>query len=298
MFLIFLNYALLASTFLCNKLLVGSIPPFSLTGLSNILGGSILCSYAYFKQRSGIKDFFNASSLIYLLPVALCVTFGATALRMYALSNLSSFKVTFFSTLDPFITALLCYILRSEKLSWMQLLGMTVAAGGSACLFADSLMAEGGFATAALIPLLAAFGAIVVNRYGWILAQDFMNTRGWNMPKVIAISMLMGGSLSLGSALLMKELPLSLAWPTVLPMLAYAVIVNNVICSSTYGFLLKKYSVTFLSLAEFLGPLFVALYGWLFLGESVSTSFFISIALVALGLFMFSKSAAKQLLAE
>ena len=298
MFLVFLNYALLASTFLCNKLLVSSIPPFSLTGLSNILGGAILSSHAYFTRRESLKSYVSVSSLIYLLPVALCITFGATALRMYALSNLCSFKVTFFSTLDPFITALLCYILKSEKLNWKQLAGMALAAGGSVFLLADALLADNGLVSVAALPLIAAFGAIVVNRYGWILAQNFMATNGWNISTIIALSMLMGGSLSLGPALFMKELPLVIVWSTVLPMLVYAVIVNNVICSSTYGFLLKRYSITFLSLAEFLGPLFVALYGWLLLGEKISVSFFISLILVATGLLVFSKSATKQLIAE
>jgi drug/metabolite transporter (DMT)-like permease len=56
-----------------------------------------------------------------------------------------------------------------------------------------------------------------------------------------------------------------------------------------YGYLLKKYTATFLAFAGFLGPLFSAFYGWLFLSEVITWHFYLSAVLVFAGLYMFYK---------
>ena len=65
------------------------------------------------------------------------------------------------------------------------------------------------------------------------------------------------------------------------------ILIANIICYNLYGYLLSRYSPTFLSFAGFMTPLFAAFLGWLFLGEQVTWHFFATIGFVILGLYLF-----------
>ena len=73
------------------------------------------------------------------------------------------------------------------------------------------------------------------------------------------------------------------------------IIVSNFICYNLYGYLLKRYSATFISFAGFVTPLFTALFGWYYLGETITASFYISAAIVFVGLFMFYQEELKEI---
>ena len=67
------------------------------------------------------------------------------------------------------------------------------------------------------------------------------------------------------------------------------ILVANIIFYNFYGFLLKKYTPTFLSLVGLLCPLFTAFLGWIFLGETVTWIFFASLVIIMLGAYIFYK---------
>jgi drug/metabolite transporter (DMT)-like permease len=64
------------------------------------------------------------------------------------------------------------------------------------------------------------------------------------------------------------------------------ILISNLICYNLYGWLLKRFTATFLSFAGLTTPLFAALFGWLILQETVSWTFFLSVAIISLGLWL------------
>lgn len=290
MFDIFINYALLASTFSFNKVLLHTLPPLFLAGITELTGGILLAIYLYI--RGSLSRIFTKENIIHLIPIALCITYGAAILRLYALCNLASFKMCFFSSFDPFISALLCYVIKKQKLSSMQLIGMTIATLGSLPMLLCNTAAGTGFGMSLFsLPVLAAIGTIVINRIGWIFADDLLKAGILTSIEMTAALLLIGGSLSLGTACIYGEAAASyvvIGSYSLIAMLIYVIIINNVVCSSLYTNLVKRYDVTLLSLSEFLTPLFVAFYGWLFLHEQVNWVFFVSAGLVGVGLTIFS----------
>ena len=75
--------------------------------------------------------------------------------------------------------------------------------------------------------------------------------------------------------------------PDFLLNLIAVVLISNIVCYNLYGYLLKKYTATFVSFAGFMGPLFTALYGWILLGETVTWHFYASSIIVFIGLYFF-----------
>jgi drug/metabolite transporter (DMT)-like permease len=60
------------------------------------------------------------------------------------------------------------------------------------------------------------------------------------------------------------------------------------------SYLLQYYTVTFLMFLTLVDPLYVALYGWLFIGERVSWYFFVSVLMLFFGLYLFYKEELKH----
>jgi drug/metabolite transporter (DMT)-like permease len=59
------------------------------------------------------------------------------------------------------------------------------------------------------------------------------------------------------------------------------------ICYNLYGYLLRRFSATFMSFAGLTTPLFTALFGWIFLGEVASPAFYLSFSILSVGLLLF-----------
>ncbi len=281
-----------ASTFSFNKLLLNVLPPFFLAGISALGGSILLLSSLYYKGTLG--SVLNRRMLFVIVPLALCITYAAGMLKFYALSCLSSFHVAFFSALDPFLTALLCYTLRGQRLTSLQIIGIILASVGSLPLFLNSASqytAEGLHTGFPLLPLLAALGYIIINRYGWIRMTEVAASGNYSVSQIVSLMTFIGALFSLGTSAVTELYCTSFSCLfsfSLLGMLGYVMVISTLVCSQAYTSLLKDYSVTFLSLTEFLTPLFVALYGWLFLHERVTWHFFVSALLVIVGLFIFS----------
>ena len=68
---------------------------------------------------------------------------------------------------------------------------------------------------------------------------------------------------------------------------AALIVMANFIAFPLYSYLLKFYTVTFMSFAGFLCPLFGAIIGYLMLGETVTLTMIIGFVAVTAGLYLF-----------
>ena len=133
--------------------------------------------------------------------------------------------------------------------------------------------------------------AAVLGCYGWILLRELVKNYNCSFFFANGFSMLLGGSIALIHSFLTEEwnpIPVT-NLPAFLSLAFLVMIISNFLAYNIYGYLLKKYTATFLSFAGFITPLFSALFGFIFLGEVVSNSFWISSAIVFFGLYLFSR---------
>lgn len=245
--------------------------------------------YQYVTDRTKFR--FHRQHIWRLLRLALFNIYLTNVFEFWGLQYLTSFKTCFIYSLSPFISALVSFIILSETLTWKKWIGLTIGLLG----FLPTLLTENGsealaghfwlFSWAELAVITGVFSSV----YGWILLRQLVSENNYTPFMANGLSMLLGGSMALGHSFLTES------WnPTpvteFLPFFECAlllIIISNLIAYNLYGFLLKRYSATFMSFAGLTTPIFCALFGWFFLKETVSWSFFVSGTIVFSGLLIF-----------
>ena len=116
---------------------------------------------------------------------------------------------------------------------------------------------------------IALIAAVFSSVYGWILFKKIINEFEYTPIMANGISMMIGGCLALTHSYMSGEswspIPvISGQYAAFIECAFWMTIIPNVICYNLYGFLLKRFSATFMSLAGLVTPLFASLFGWYF----------------------------------
>lgn len=296
MFYVILLYALFASVFTIAKTGLEYSQPFFLVGSRMFLAGILMLGYQFFVHRQSFS--FKKEHFWRVFRLALFNIYLTNAFEFWGLRYLTSFKTCFIYSLSPFVSALLSYLMFTEKMSLKKWMGLGIGFLGFIPILLNETSSEqqaGHFFYFSWAEL-AVMGAAVSSVYGWILLKQLVQENEYSPLMANGLSMLMGGAMALIHSSLTEN------WNPVpvnsyIPFFECAVlliIISNLICYNLYGFLLKKYSATFVSFAGFTTPLFTALFGWYWLGEIVTLPFYLSAGIVFVGLFMFYQDELKR----
>lgn len=284
---IILMYAIFASSFPLTKILLSYTEPFFLTGVRMIAGGCILLFY-YTIYRKKSCTIAREQYIVYAQIILIGFYLNYIA-RFWSINYLSSARASLIFTIYPLISSMLSYVFFGETTSKKQWLGFVF---GLCAIAPLSLTSTPSMSTAGQMwilswPELIMILSIVADCYKWILMRKLVLDRSCSPFMVNGLCMTAGGFLALCTSFPTEGLlPVSSLLPFVGYMSLY-IIISNIISYNLYGFLLRSYTVTFLSLAGFMAPLFAAFYGWLFLHEQISWSFCISAIMLAIGLYLF-----------
>jgi len=313
MFLIILQYVLLASTFTLGKAAMAYAQPVFFVGVRMVIGGLLLLIYQYFfnhKQwRLDKKDLFVFVQMMFF---HIAISFGC---EFWALQYASASKVAFLWNLSPFVTAFFAYHYYNEKITFKKWIGLSIGFIGLMPVLVSSAPEElvsGSWSFLSFAEIVL-FVGIIAASYAWILMKDLVTDKEYSPVMVNGVAMLGGGIIDLLAALVIESPPYITLVPrfgshcdtsissllcNLFPyeytglglLVAYMVLlilIANVIYFNLCAYLLKFYSNTFIAFCGFTTPLFAALFDWLFIGEVVGMTFFISVAIVAVGLYIF-----------
>ncbi|KKP36145.1 MAG: hypothetical protein UR26_C0001G0189 [candidate division TM6 bacterium GW2011_GWF2_32_72] len=293
MYLVFFLYALFASSFTMGKVLVGSSSPFLANGMRMALAGFFLLMYQYvFAKHNFIL---KRRHLKWFVQLTLFGPFLGYTLRFMAFDlGVSTSKTCLMYNIGPFVTALLSYFLFSEKMNFKKWLGLCIGFIGILPIVFASAPEEdirSIFSWLSLGELLALLG-VFSQCYGWILMRKLIKFNSYPPMMVNGASMLSAGILSFIFAILLgRDLVVSnifdFTWS-----LTGTILISNVVCYNLFGALTKKYTSTFLSFASFSQAIFAAIFGWYFFGEHIGYEFYVSTAIVFLGLYVFYREEA------
>lgn len=299
-FLVILLHALFATIFPLGKEIVNITNPIAepifFIAIRMLLGGGILLIYHKIKYKTLKIDwnlfFWN------IIILAIFNIFLTNVPEFWSLKYLVSAKAAFLYSLCPFLSALFSYFFFSEKITIKKFLGMLIGSVGFIIMLSHESPAEqeiGGilFFSWPEIAMIVAASATV---YGWIILRRTVRTYKISTLEANGVSMIIGGIMALGVSPLFevwKPIPIYNFHQFII-YLIITTLISNIICYNLYGYLLKQYTATFISFVGFTEPLFAAFYGWIFLSETVSIRFFISSAIVLLGLYIFYIEELKQ----
>lgn len=266
-----------------------------LVGSRMFLAGILLIGYQYFIKKETLQ--LKGKHIIRLSSLAFFNIFLTNILEVWGLKYLTTAKTCFLYSLSPYFAALLSYFLFKEKLSQKKWLGLIIGFVGFLPILMSHSTEEDSLGSFFIfsLPELALMGAAFCSVYGWILLRQLVKDNNYSPMLANGFSMLFGGFMALISSYWIEQwdpIPITEFQPFIESTLLLLVI-SNICAYNFYGYLLKRFSATFLSLAGFITPLITALFGWYFLGETISWPFYLSAAIVLAGLFLFHQEELK-----
>jgi len=292
MWLLLLFHAFSASTYTMGKGILQYVSP--IFGVSIRL---LLCALVFFSLLLYQGKSFQIKRRDFLIFASLSLfLFCSYIPENMMLPYVSSVKWVLIYTLTPFCTALISYFYKSEHMSWRKMLGLCIGFAG----MIPALVFNGGSDTLGGLwhfswPEIVLFLAMVSYSYGWVIASQLIRKKKYNAALVNGVGMFVGSVAALATSLLVEQWstgPINAFWPFWGIMIPYVLVTTISWSINTY--LLRYYTVTFLMFFKFVDPLYVALYGWLFLGEGISWHFFVSVLMLFVGLYLFYKEELKH----
>ena len=289
MYLVLVLYGLFASVFTIAKTGLEYTQPLFFVGSRMMLAGIILLGYQFIFDR---KNFLLKKCHFWqVFRLAAFNIYLTNVFEIWGLKYLTSFKTCFIYSLSPFLSALFSYFIFSEKMTAKKWIGLIIGFIGLTPIFLNGTSSEelaghlGIFSWAELAVVLAAICSV----YGWILLRQLVKEGEYSSYMANGASMFIGGALALVHSLFVEDwnpVPITSMVPY-LECTILLIVISNFVCYNLYGSLLKKYSATFISFAGFVTPLFTAFLGWVYLGEAVTWSFYLSMVIVFSGLLIF-----------
>lgn len=295
MVLIFILHALWAASVTTSKMLLHFTKPIFLTGIRMSIAGSVLLYYQYFHEH---HNFVLKRKHVWLFfQVALFGIFLSYNLRHWALDEVSAAKTMFLYNSGPFLSSLFSYFMFRERMSQQKWFGLFIGCVGMVPILLTSSPAEMSMGEFLYISWaeLAILASAAAHSYSWIVIRHLVRDENYSPMMVNGICMFFGGLLALISSFFVEgHLPVAQAnMLYFFGLLAFVIVISNIICHNLYGYLLRKYTATFLSFTGFMGPPLAALYGW-FLGDTLITwHYYASGIIMFIGLYFFYKDELK-----
>ena len=291
--LVIFLFATWSLSFPLAKTLLANASPILLTAIRMSFAGICLLFYLLI-QRKYPKNL-SLKDWGFLLLLGFISIFLTNVLEFYSLQKLSSTKVCFLYSLSPFLTALFSYLHFKEKMSKKKWLGMGTSFTAITIGFMDNL----SWSSLKFTFTLADFTmlcAVILSVYGWIILR-YLVKNSMNPVFANGMSMLLGGSIALFvSGYLNPSITKTLlqAPSSFYLTILCITILSNFICYNLYGFLLNRFTATFMSFFGLLSPIFTTIHGYLILSETPNLSILFATPCILFGLFVFYQEELKQ----
>lgn len=290
MFLVILLYAVLAATFILAKNALMYASPCFLIGFRMTMAGTILLGYQLYKKPKILQSIKPAHYYLFFITALFHIYF-AFILEFWALQYISALKTVLIYSLTPFISAILSYLLLGHKLTLLKITGVVIGTIGLVPILLSQTTGEQGFATLFYLslPEIVLLGAVFCAAYAWFRVKNLMD-KGYHFALINGITMLIGGILSLITSCIFEGFtPAVNDWQNFLFWIFLLTIFANGIFYNMYGWLLNRYSITFISFAGFLCPTFATIFEWLFMSGIVTWHYLFCLVFVTGGLCLFYK---------
>jgi len=270
MLLIFLMYAISATTFLLGKQLLLYSSPLFLVGLRTGIAGLLLLLMVLCTNKQLLLKFRK-----FLLPCAAIAFYSfylSNTLKFWALQHISAINAMLISVSEPLFAMILAYCMFHEQMSLKKLIGLIC------CMSSGFMLANNGLflsnicrADFSFVSTIILCVATCASAYGALLMRKII--RDADAPPIIinGLSMAIAGIFALSSCYF-EPVSCTVTSETIMPFagnLMLMIVLSNIIAYSLYGQLLKQYSVLLISCGSFVKPIFTIFYKAIWLHELI-----------------------------
>ncbi len=300
MILIIFMYMILALSFVAAKNTIFYSTPLFLLTVRMIISGGALLGYQWV---TGDRNNFSRALKDWwpFLTVAFLHIYVVFVLEFWALQYVSALKTVLIYSATPFATAFLSYLVLNERLTLYNITGILLGVIGLAPLLASQALAETGETLlSGVAPAFSLFGisipeaalacAMLSAAYAWFHVKK-LSEKNYSIVFVNGVAMLLGGVMCGVTFLFVdgvQATPVTAVAPFV-GWLTLLILLSNVIFYNLYAFLIKRYSITFVSLSGFLCPVFSTIFEWLLMDGVITWHHLFCLVCVTTGLFVFYK---------
>jgi len=202
-----------------------------------------------------------------------------------ALQDMSPSSACLMYNLSPFFAAIFSYYIFDEKMTPKKWIGFLIGLVGVVFYIKSQQAIELRFSWAHILMLFS----VVTSSLGWVFVRLLVKNRGYSIMLVNGLAMLIGGLVALPiSRIFEGQVNMNILYtPYIMGFLVLMIFIANILFYNLYGYLLTKYTATFLSFVGFVTPLFAALFEWFLFGTMVNSDFFLTICIVGMGIFIF-----------
>lgn len=290
MFDILFAYLFLAAGIVSNKYILASISAEFFVALRMLISGSVLMLYNW-HQTERLSFAQVKKDRLKLFAIAACTTLVPALLKAWSLKRMLASKQSLLGSIDPFVTALMVYLLFSEKISATKMLGMAIGFAGVALVIFSKSTQEIGYEMLWRIsyPELAILAAVIISRYGWILVQTSLRNKEYTPTEINGLVQVIAGSMALCLATYNDQLKIYdiSSYAFFIGAFIFTIVGGNIIGYTLYAYSLKHHSATLVSLAGFSIPLMVAIFAYIFLQEQLTWPLAMGGLIIFVGLFIF-----------
>lgn len=261
--------------------------PIFLTGIRMFIAGFVMLVYNYFFTEASFK--LRKQHIWYYAQIIICGIYLRYILRYWGLSYVSIAKLSFLESTMPLFVALFSFFAFKERLSLKKWLGFLLGFLGLVPILLTSTPAEKLVGELFFFswPELAICASVILYAYSMLVMRWLVRDNDYSASMSNGIRMFGGGLLALLTSFAFEGYFPVTDTMQFINLLTVLIILGNVICHNLYIHLLKYYSVTFMSLTEFLCPIFGVCYGYFFFGEGITWHYLIAGALIFSGLYLF-----------
>lgn len=291
MFFVFLLYALFASVFTIQKVSLNYASPLFIIGSRMAFAGIIMIIYQLIKNRKSFK--LDVSGFVGIVLFAILGIYITNVCELWSLKYLTSSKACFLYSATPFISAFFSFLILKESMTRKKWLGLIIGFVGLAPILLSQGAGESSVGGVSIFswPELALITATTASCLGWILLRQSVTSKSINLFVANGLGMFIGGLVTLGHSYAVETwnpVPVFEFVPYLETSLALLV-VSNLAAYNLYGYLLKRYSATFMAFAGLSTPFFAAIFGWVFLKEIVPWPFWLGLLVLSSGLLLFHR---------
>ncbi len=294
MILIAVLYALCAATFTISKKTLLYTQPIFYVGVRMMLAGIvILTSYKAVHSTRYLIQSLRRDWWLFA-QIILFHIYIAYVTDLWSLQYITSIESAVIFSLSPFAAALFSYLWFRERMTSKKWIGLLLGFGSIGPIIYDAW--QKGMKTSGILPVTAVLVSVLSSAYGWVLMRELVKDRGHSPLSVNGLGMIGGGILAFVTSVCTEPWipsPVTQWWPF-LALTLLIILVANIGFKNLYGYLLTRYTATFISFAGFTCPFFATLFGWLFLGEPITWDVLYAVAVVTTGLTLFYQEELRQ----